>query len=156
MLEIDVLGWRQLHLQTVVMDVNGTLSTDGELLPIQSRIRQLRERVEVCLISADTHDTLAAIGKELGVRAIRLQPGGNESEQKSALVREMGADSVAAIGNGANDVGMFEASAVSVVIVGEEGCAVRALTASDIVVRTAEEALDLFLNPTRLMATLRR
>jgi P-type E1-E2 ATPase len=156
MIEVDVPGWRHLQLKTLVLDLNGTLAVDGRLLPVHTSVAELRRQLEVCLLSADTHGTLEEVAAELGVRAVRLEAGGGESQQKAEFVRELGPDSVVAVGNGANDVGMLEVAGLSMVVLGDEGCAVRALQASDLLVGSADEALELLLTPQRLVATLRR
>ena len=142
MIDVDVPGWRHLQLGTLVLDLNGTLAVDGRLLPVHSSIAELSTQLEVCLLSADTHGTLDQAAEELGVRAVRLHQGGGESQQKAQFVTELGADSVVAVGNGANDVGMLEIAGLS--------------TSSDLLVGSADEALDLLLHPRRLIATLRR
>lgn len=156
MIDVDVPGWRHLLLATLVLDLNGTLAVDGKLLPVHSSIAELSTQLEVCLLSADTHGTLDQAAAELGIRAVRVQQGGGESQQKAQVVTELGADSVVAVGNGANDVGMLEIAGLSIAVLGDEGCAVRALTTSDLLVGSADEALDLLLQPRRLIATLRR
>ncbi len=156
MIEVDVPGWRRLELGTLVLDLNGTLAVDGSLLPVHSSVAELQKRLEICLLSADTHGTLDSVAAELGVRAVRLKPGGGESQQKAQFVRELGPDSVAAVGNGANDVGMLEIAGLSLAVLGDEGCAVDAIRASDLLVGSADEALELLLRPQRLVASLRR
>jgi soluble P-type ATPase len=108
------------------------------------------------LLSADTHGGLAAIGEQLAVPAVRLRPGESEVDQKAAYVRELGAGEVAAIGNGANDVGMLQAAALAIAVLGPEGLAVGAFEYAAIVVASPNDALDLLLHPRRLAATLRR
>ena len=156
MIEIDVPGWRRLRLDNLVLDLNGTLAVDGHLLPVHASVGELRQRLNVCLLSADTHGTLDEVADALGVRAVRLEPGGGEAEQKAEFVRGLGPESVAAVGNGANDVAMLKIAALAVTVLGEEGCAVHAIQASDVLVGSADEALDLLLHPQRLAATLRR
>ena len=156
MIEVDVPGWRRLRLGTLVLDLNGTVAVDGRLLPVHSSVAELQKRLDVCLLSADTHGTLEAVAAELGVRAVRLQPGGGESQQKAKFVRELGPDSVVAVGNGANDVGMLEIAGLSLAVLGDEGCAVGAIQVSDLLVGSADEALELLLQTQRLVASLRR
>ncbi len=157
MLTILIPGWRELRLNEAVLDVNGTLSLDGILLPgVAERVTRLRATLAVHLLSADTHGTLEAIARELGVAGVRLRPGEPEPEQKAAYVRQLGPDSVVAIGNGNNDVGMLREAALGIVVLGPEGLAVPALVAADVVTRSATDALDLLLVPRRLIATLRR
>ena len=60
-----------------------------------------------------------------------------------------------AIGNGNNDADMLSAAALGIVVLGGEGSAVRPLMQADVFARDITDALDLLLNPTRLLATLR-
>ena len=156
MIEIDVPGWRNLELAHLVLDVNGTLTLDGELLPgAPDRIQALLAQCEVHLLTADTFGRLDAIAARLGVRGRRLSPG-SEAAQKRAFVTELGADHVVAIGNGANDVEMLGAAALGIAVLGPEGTAQAAVAAADVVCSSIDVALDLLLHPRRLMATLRR
>ena len=91
----------------------------------------------------------------LGLRATRIR-GGNESEQKAVYVRELGAETVAAIGQGANDAAMLKAAAIGIAVLGEEGLAAEALLSADVVSADIYDALNLLEFPTRLVATLRR
>jgi P-type E1-E2 ATPase len=83
-------------------------------------------------------------------------PGEDEAKQKARYVNELGANHVIAIGNGANDALMLEAAAIGIVVLGSEGTSADALRTADIVATTPLVALDLVLNPKRLVATLRR
>lgn len=157
MIEIDVPGWRSLRLTTVVLDVNGVLTLDGDLLPgLEGRLTELRSRADVRLLSADTHGRLDEIAQSLGVEATRLAAGGEEAEQKARFVRGLVAAEVAAIGNGANDAGMLREAALAIAILGPKGLARVAADAADVLVASVHDALDLLLRPTRLLATLRR
>jgi P-type E1-E2 ATPase len=153
----EIPGWRGLRLEHLVLDVNGTLTLDGQLLPnVPEKITAIQQSLNVQLLSADTFGRLDALAAELGVQAQRLRRDEPEAPQKAAVVQRLGADAVVAIGNGANDAGMLEKSALGIAILGPEGLATPALQAADLVVRTIEDALDLLLNPKRLVATLRR
>lgn len=156
MVELDIPGWRRLRLETLVSDLNGTLAVDGRLEPIQQTMGELARQIDVVILSADTHGTLDRAAKALGVRAVRLRPGGQESEQKADFVRQLGPDRVVALGNGANDKGMLELAALSIVVLGREGAAPTSLMAGDLVVGSARSALQLLTLPTRLVASLRR
>jgi soluble P-type ATPase len=106
MLEIEILGWRTLALSHLILDVNGTLTRDGTLLEgIPERVEALKQQLTVELLTADTHGRLDMLKKELGIQGQRLVRGQPEAPQKSQRVRALGADHVAAIGNGANDLG---------------------------------------------------
>jgi P-type E1-E2 ATPase len=90
------------------------------------------------------------------VRAKRLEAGRPEAAQKADVVRQLGAERVVAIGNGANDADMLADAALGIAIVGPEGVAAGALAAADVVVPTISDALGLLVNSKRLIATLRR
>ncbi len=155
MLEIDIPDGPALRLEHLVCDLNGTLACDGLPLPgVAERLRLLAERLEVCVLTADTNQTAAALARELRVRLERLGPGRGDA-QKLAFLKRLGPERCAAIGNGRNDVLMLRQAALSVAVIGKEGAAREAVEASDVVCYEPVEALDLLLHPRRLVATLR-
>ena len=155
MLEIDIPSRGVLRLQYLVLDVNGTIALDGQLIPAAyDRLAKLCEKLVPWLVSADTHGTLVELADLLQIKWQRLQKG-NEATQKAALVGELGAERVVAIGNGANDAAMLQRAALGIAVMGDEGLATACLAAADVVVPSIEAALDLLLYPRRLIATLR-
>jgi P-type E1-E2 ATPase len=155
-IEVDIPGWKQLRLTTLVLDVNGVIARDGQLLnEAGRRVAELRDRIEVHLLSADTHGRLDSIATQLNVTANRVRAG-DEAEQKAAYVRRLGSSGVVAIGNGMNDVGMLKEAALAIAVMDQEGLAVPAMIASQIVTDSVYEALDMLKHTTRLIATLRR
>lgn len=107
MIAIPIPGRETRRIERVVLDVNGTLTLDGELLPgVAERIARLREQTGVELLTADTRGRLAEVARALQVRGVRLEADA-VGEQKRACVERLGATRVAAIGNGMNDVGML-------------------------------------------------
>lgn len=153
---IELPGWDTLHICAVMLDLNGTVSTDGSLIPgVAERVRALLSYVGVFLLTADTLGTAGAVARELGCELLVLERG-REAEQKRDWVRRLGADRVAAIGNGANDALMLKEAVLGIAVIGQEGTAVPALLAADVVVPAITDALDLLLRPARLAATLRR
>ncbi len=156
MLEITIPGRETIRARHLLLDINGTLSCDGALLPgVEERLHRLKEHLSVRLLTADTFGTAEGLGERLGVPVTRLvgESGGLE---KLALVRELGSAEVIAIGNGDNDARMLEAAALGVAVIQTEGAAVSALLRADVVFSSILEALDALLSPTRLAATLRK
>jgi soluble P-type ATPase len=101
-LKVDVPGWQRLRLDELVLDVNGTLTSDGVLLPAtRERVAAVLSILEVRLLSADTFGRLDSIAGELGVAAQHLTRGEPEALQKARVVQELGAERTVAIGNGA-------------------------------------------------------
>ena len=155
-IELDIPGRGRLQLRHLVLDVNGTLAVDGVLLDgLVRRISVLRDRLEVHLLTADTHGRQAAIDRQLNLQAVRIQPG-NESGQKAEYVRELGAGNVVAVGQGANDAEMLKAAALGICVFSPEGTAAASLLAADLVAPDIFTALDLFEKPLRSVASLRK
>jgi soluble P-type ATPase len=78
-----------------------------------------------------------------------------DGREKAQYLEELGRERVVAIGNGANDVAMLRAAALSICVMGSEGACTQALLASQLVVTNPIDAFDAILRPSRLTATLR-
>lgn len=154
MITIDIPGRPTLHLTSVVLDYNGTIARDGQLLPAAAqRIRQLTSAVPVYILTADTYGTAAR--QCTGLRAtIETFPNDRAAQSKAEIVRGLG-EGVCAIGNGFNDIPMFDAAALSIAVLEREGLCAALLPHATVLVPAPEDALDLLLHPDRLRATLR-
>ena len=54
-LDITIPGYERLQLAHLVLDYNGTLACDGELLPgVKERLNRLAERMQIHVLTADT------------------------------------------------------------------------------------------------------
>jgi len=153
-LEVSIPGRKRLlRIEHVVFDFNGTLAVDGKLVRgVAARLARLGDRVDVVVMTADTFGTArrALAGLPVAVRVVR---GGAD---KRRYVEAVGRETVAAVGNGVNDVPMLEAAALGIAVCGVEGTAAGLLLAATIMVRDVRDAFDLLLEPRRLVATLRR
>jgi P-type E1-E2 ATPase len=156
MIELNIPGRGTIQVEHLVCDVNGTLAIDGQLVEgVLRLITVLRDRLTVHLLTADTHGRQDTIDRQLGLKAVRIQPG-DEAGQKSEYVRRLGAQHVAAIGQGSNDAGMLKAAVLGVAILSPEGIATESLLAADLVMPGPLAALELFEKPLRIVATLRK
>jgi P-type E1-E2 ATPase len=156
MIELNIPGRGILQLEHLVSDVNGTLALDGQLLEGLSRaVRNLRDRLTIHLLTADTHGRQSIIDQQLGLQAVRIQPG-EEARQKAEYVRRLGSEHVVAMGQGANDAEMLREAALGICILSREGVAVETLQASDLLVPDIFAALELLEKPLRIVASLRR
>ena len=156
MIELTIPGRGNLRLQHLVTDVNGTLALDGVLIEgLAKRIASIQDRLDIHLLTADTHGREAAIDRQLNLTATRLSPG-NEQEQKRAYVDQLGADCVVAIGQGANDAWMLKSAVLGICVMSREGAAVETIMAADLVVPDILAAFELLDKPVRLVATLRK
>jgi len=156
MLTISIPDAREITLEHLVLDMNGTLAKDGVLLPgIKALLDQIKPLLAIHLITADTHGGGQEAARSLGIRFHKMTPGPG-GPQKLALLQKLGPESVVAMGNGVNDALMLEAAALGVAVNGGEGSAVAAIMAADIYIPDILDALDLLLHPDRIRATLRR
>lgn len=156
MIELNIPGRGIIQLQHLVCDVNGTLAVDGQLAEGVARsLRTLQDRLNVHLLTADTHGRQHLIDQQLNIQAVRVLPGG-ESAQKADYVRGLGAGCVAAIGQGANDKAMLKTAALGICVLSMEGVAVETLLAADLLVPDVVAALELLVKPLRIAASLRR
>ena len=156
MIELNIPGHGRLQLHHLVCDVNGTLAVDGQLLEGLARpLTALRDRLTLHLLTADTHGKQHIIDQQLNLSAVRIQPGA-EAAQKAEYVRQLGAETVIAVGQGANDVEMLRLAAVGVAVLSKEGTAIETLLAADLVAPDIYTLIDLLENPIRLVATLRK
>jgi P-type E1-E2 ATPase len=156
MIELNIPGRGGLQLEHLVSDVNGTLATDGQLPEGLARLmRNLRDRLTIHLLTADTHGRQYLIDQQLGLQAVRIQPG-EEARQKAEYVRRLGSEHVVAMGQGANDAEMLREAALGICILSREGVAVETLQASDLLVPDIFAALELLEKPLRIVASLRR
>jgi P-type E1-E2 ATPase len=156
MIELNIPGRGVLQLEHLVSDVNGTLALDGQLPEGLARLmRNLRDRLTIHLLTADTHGRQYLIDQQLGLQAVRIQPG-EEARQKADYVRRLGSEHVVAMGQGANDVEMLREAALGICILSREGVAVETLQAADLLAPDIITALELLEKPLRLVASLRR
>ena len=159
MLTVEIPGYGRLALDHLALDLNGTLALGGEVLPgVAERLAALSPHLQIHLLTADTRGRGAATAAALGISLHRLTPGDevwHEATQKRAFVESLGAERVAAVGNGANDADMLAVAALGVAVLGPEGLARAAWQNADLIVPDIGAALDLLLHPQRLIATLR-
>lgn len=152
MIRIEIPGAPTIQLEHLILDVNGTLTLEGELLDgVEPRIKALKELVAVQLASADSFGTLAQVAARLGVASVSAP----DAASKLHLVEQRGAARTAHVGNGANDVPALQSAALGIAICGTEGLSGAALFAADLVYVSINDALDALLDPRRLTATLR-
>jgi P-type E1-E2 ATPase len=155
MMEINVPGLKPLHLTHLVLDFNGTLACDGKILPgVRERLEKLAQQLEIHVLTADTFGTVQEAMAGIPCRTMVI-PDAAQAEAKAKHVHDLGRDGVVAIGNGRNDRLMLQNATLGIAVMQEEGAAPQALLAADVAVPNINCALDLLIQPLRLIATLR-
>jgi P-type E1-E2 ATPase len=156
MIEMDIPGRGRLTLTNLLLDVNGTIALDGSLIPgVEERIAALKRMLDISMITADTHGLAYGIAVKLDIAMIKINAG-DEVGQKVRHLHKFGSAKTVCIGNGANDALMLKEAAVGICVLGPEGTSSEALKSAAVVVTDINLALDLLLNPKRLLATLRK
>lgn len=153
MLTIDIPGRTALHINSLVLDFNGTIAVDGRLPEaLKPRLTALANHVNIYLLTADTYGTVREQSKDLGID-VRTFPRDGAGKYKADIVKQL--SGTCCFGNGYNDIEMFDAADFSVAVIEGEGLCAALLSHADVVVRSAADAFDLLLCPDRLRATLR-
>lgn len=155
MIAVDIPGYRQMQLDHLVMDYNGTLAVDGEVEPgVASALEALAPQLTIHVVTADTFglaaDRLAGYPAKLSVL-----PPGDQDVAKVNYVDQLGCAETVAIGNGRNDRLMLRHAGLGIAVILDEGTAFETLAAADVVCRGIVPALELLVHPLRLKATLR-
>jgi len=154
-MRIIIPGFGDLNLKHLVLDYNGTIATDGAFLEeIRRQLNNLAETVTLHILTADTHGSVKDHLRELPC-VLRIIGNDKQDEEKWRYVKELGSKEVVAIGNGRNDALMLGEACLGVGVMHVEGCSSQIMAASDVLCRSTEDALNLLLHPSRLIATLR-
>lgn len=154
-MEIVIHGIGPVVIENLVLDYNGTIAHDGELLPgVAERITALAGKLDIIVLTADTHGNCEARLEGLPC-ALHVIDKGDEGVAKRDFVRSLGVDTCAAIGNGRNDCLALHESSIGIAVVQGECASARAVASADLVATSIQDALDLFLHPKRLIACLR-
>ena len=153
---IEIPHYRTLELKHLVLDYNGTLAKDGILIKEASPLlHTLGKHYTIHVITSDTFGTVQAQLKGLGI-TVKVLHTDNHTKEKSDYIQTLGVAHCIAIGNGSNDRSMLKNAALGIALIGKEGCSTCTLTSSDIICTNINDALELTLNPKRMIATLRQ
>ena len=155
MMEITIPGYGDIEIKNLVLDFNGTLAKDGSLINgVAELIQEISQTVNIYVITADTFGSVRLEMKELPVKVIQIGTD-DERNRKLELIKKLDFKVTASIGNGSNDEWMLKESRLGICIMGQEGCSIKALKNADLVISDIKNALELFIFPNRLIATLR-
>lgn len=154
-MEFLIPGIKPLHISNLVFDFNGTIAVDGTIIEkVADQLNVLSETYNIHIITADTFGTAKDQLQSVCCEVVII-PEEKQSESKLQYIKNLGEKSCVCFGNGRNDYRMLQEAAIGIALMQEEGVSRKSLMASDIVCNTIIDALDLFLKPGRLKATLR-
>jgi len=155
MIKIEIPGWGNIDIENIVLDLNGTIAVDGKIPPeVKEKITSLSDQVKIYILTADTQGTAKAETQGTTLELIKVSQ--EESKQgKFEFLKTIPPESTVVIGNGSNDQLILKEAGLGIAVLGDEGMSVSTMQNADIIVRDISDALDLFLKPRRLIATLR-
>ena len=154
-MRIDIPGYKELNLTTLLLDYNGTIATDGIISnSVKTRLKELSKEFDIYVLTADTHGTARKQCENIPV-TVHTFPVGNAADYKEEIINKIDGEQCVVLGNGRNDIKMFRQAALSIAIMDTEGMCAKLLDDSDICVTSIENGLDLLLNPKRIIADLR-
>lgn len=155
MIRIEIPGHKELQLDHLVLDYNGTLACDGHLITgVKESLNALADNLQIHIVTADTFGKAASRLEGVPCK-LSILPAGNQDTAKLEYIKGLSGELTVCIGNGRNDRFMLKEAALGIAVVLEEGAAVEALLSADVVCTSIVSALELLTNPLRLTATLR-
>jgi soluble P-type ATPase len=155
MIKIEIPGFKTINAEHLVLDFNGTLAIDGLFIEgVIGQLVQISANLHVHVLTADTFSSVQNELRGLPI-TIKIIETTDQDKQKSDYVKNLGSESVIAIGNGKNDVLMLTEAALSIGIIQAEGAFTQIINCSQIICTSVIDALSLLINQKRLLATLR-
>lgn len=146
-------GTGDVELTTIILDLNGTVTVGGKIVEgVHERIRKLKDLgFTIIFLTGNTRNNADELAKELGIEWIFA----DTAVEKKRAAETFDVDTLVSIGNGHIDEQLMKLARLRIVTLQAEGVHVQTLLHSDIVVPHINDALDLFIDPQRLIATLR-
>jgi soluble P-type ATPase len=155
MIQISIPNTKTYSFEHLVLDLNGTLSCDGDLIPgVEDQLIGLSNKINIHILTADTFGQGMAQTKDINCFTKILQTN-NQSLEKQDYVISLDSSKCVCIGNGYNDHLMVKVAVVGIAVIQCEGAAVQTILNADIACPDIKTALDLLIFPKRLIATLR-
>jgi soluble P-type ATPase len=154
MITIQRPGQSNLEIEFILIDFEGTLASDRRIHPkAKDKIDLLSKRTKIYILTVEEKERVEEALKKVKAEIIYLA-GGDSSQKKLELLRQLGPARTVAVGNGADDVPMIEEAGLGVCVLGKEGTFSEALKKADVVFMNILDALDFLLKPLRQKASL--
>ncbi len=153
-MKYDVPEVGLIEIKTIILDLNGTLSINGNISDLtKEKIKLLTKAgVKIVLFTGDQRGTAESLCNEIGIEFHKAK----SSKEKGDLASKFNHETTAAIGNARIDIGTFENAKISVATLQDEGIHTGIIDHVDVIVPSIESALDLFLNEDTFCATMRK
>ena len=130
-MKIAIPNYKELEIDKIVFDINGTLASDGELIEgVEEGINRLAEEFDIYIVTADTFGTASEIIKKVDAELV-LDEKDEGAAFKGDYVDSLGSSSVVAVGNGNNDLEMIKKAELGIAVLGPEGASAETMQNAD-------------------------
>ena len=155
MILYQIPGREDIEIENVVFDYNGTIAVNGKLINgVLKLVNELSEYVNIYILTADTYGSVEKECLNINGKILTF-PKENAGESKRDIVKSLDSHKTLCLGNGFNDIPMFEEAVLSIAIIEGEGASGKLLTKAHIVVRDILDGINIVLNSNMVKATLR-
>jgi soluble P-type ATPase len=147
-------GIGNLELKTIILDLNGTLTVKGKIVKgVKERLTTLKKLgYRILFFTGNTRGNADKIAKSLGIDWVLAESG----IEKRNEAKKLNPKTCVSIGNGQIDLELMKVVKLRIVTLQAEGVFVKTLLNSDVIVTSINDALDLLIDPSTLVATLRK
>lgn len=150
-MDITIPGYGHFTIHNILLDYNGTIASDGKILPILDALEDLTAHFNVYILTGNTFGDAQSQFHSDKIKMIMSK----DAIEKRDFMLSQDPKTCIAVGNGAIDHLMLKAAAIGIAVLGDEGCATKAIMNADIMVKSIEDAISLIINPQKLVAGLK-
>jgi soluble P-type ATPase len=120
-MKIDIPGWGSVDIENIVIDLDGTMATDGKIpLEVKEKIGALSHLAKIYILTANTQGS--ANEEILGMKAELITVPNEDSKRgKLDFLKTLNLEMTVAIGNGSNDQLILKEAALGIAVLGDEG-----------------------------------
>ncbi len=87
MIRIDIPGWGNIEIENLVLDLNGTIATDGKIpSEVKEKIKSLSDKAKIYILTADTQGTASEEISNMGVELLKV----SEERQYRSEIKSCG------------------------------------------------------------------
>ncbi|EKE06171.1 MAG: hypothetical protein ACD_19C00066G0001 [uncultured bacterium] len=153
-MKYNPVGVGEIELDTIILDLNGTLSVNGALVVgVKEQLAKLKKMGYVIyLFTGDQRGNATVLAREIGLEVQKA----TTAEEKEILTSKLDTNKTVAIGNARIDIGTFKKTKLRIATLQAEGIHTDILNFVDIIVPSIVDALNLLINPDIFNATMRK
>lgn len=148
-----VPGEGEIELDTIILDLNGTLSVNGKIPEgVRERLQKLNDLgFKVILFTGDQRGTADELTRSLGISFNKTK----DTAEKEAAAKLLNNGKTVAIGNARIDIGTFKEARLKICVLQAEGMHTGILPLIDVIFTSINDAFDFLIDSDTFAATMR-